>query len=507
MPRFVNLSEYSLSPHDSVDDIIAKWSGYKSLPYPDPNDDEEEYQRQMDEQYVRSCVNDVRVYNPSIRNTQVLVNDGGNAMAIICRDDEGCPITSFDTCVPNPDYALVDVMKAVIKVAVAENREAVIVHVKAMASHDVENQGENVWHYKTREDDERLFRHIGMQKHTVSETFRHLHADTKTVCLHDVWTLPLKSFEGLVMDMCKNPWDSRITLQIDGCQPMEMDASIVQYTRKFEFNGCYNSYTPSLSSQTKFRAILLKTPIVHLKSDKDDQYFRMKLNGEVYGPTCDSTCTEKSRCTKCFNYRRLNKLSIIHSDYDAFHPEICVIYGFKLPASLSYVSEGNKFQRGHFFKNDAKTLKQPIHIVEYNLAETLLDYPRHSLKETPTPVYKDFDSIICLPSPSQTEVAEESSVVAAQPRSPVAKIPKAIRLAVWDKYIGAERGIACCYCCRIHMIDKGREFHTGHVIAAAKGGSNQVENLRPICAECNHDMGTQDMRDYCREHYGRELDE
>jgi 5-methylcytosine-specific restriction endonuclease McrA len=39
-------------------------------------------------------------------------------------------------------------------------------------------------------------------------------------------------------------------------------------------------------------------------------------------------------------------------------------------------------------------------------------------------------------------------------------------------------------------------FHAGHVISEKNGGEINVNNLRPICQNCNSSMGTTNMNDY-----------
>ena len=77
-------------------------------------------------------------------------------------------------------------------------------------------------------------------------------------------------------------------------------------------------------------------------------------------------------------------------------------------------------------------------------------------------------------------------------------IPKKVRIMVWNKYIGKEKGIGDCYCCgeEIHSMD----FHVGHIVAVANGGSDKIDNLRPICSCCNKSMGTENM-DVFKERY------
>ena len=79
-------------------------------------------------------------------------------------------------------------------------------------------------------------------------------------------------------------------------------------------------------------------------------------------------------------------------------------------------------------------------------------------------------------------------------------IPKSVRKHVWDHYIGKEFGEAPCYCCRINKIDKAA-FEAGHVVPECHGGSATVENLRPICGECNRSMGNMNMNEFCMRHY------
>ena len=81
-------------------------------------------------------------------------------------------------------------------------------------------------------------------------------------------------------------------------------------------------------------------------------------------------------------------------------------------------------------------------------------------------------------------------------------IPKKIRNLVWNLYIGKKIGESKCVCCDRSSIDKA-EFQCGHILARAHGGSDTIDNLRPICGGCNAAMGVQNMEDYCRTFFGR----
>lgn len=74
-------------------------------------------------------------------------------------------------------------------------------------------------------------------------------------------------------------------------------------------------------------------------------------------------------------------------------------------------------------------------------------------------------------------------------------IPSAVKQLVWDKYIGEYIGKTKCYCCKLIDI-KQSSFHCGHVVAEKNGGGMEIENLRPICKNCNSSMRTTDMHEF-----------
>lgn len=73
------------------------------------------------------------------------------------------------------------------------------------------------------------------------------------------------------------------------------------------------------------------------------------------------------------------------------------------------------------------------------------------------------------------------------------KIPKKIRMAVWKKR-NAEKLAGNCFVCKETLDYENMEC--GHIISFAHGGSCQLDNLEPICKQCNRDMGTINMIEY-----------
>lgn len=80
------------------------------------------------------------------------------------------------------------------------------------------------------------------------------------------------------------------------------------------------------------------------------------------------------------------------------------------------------------------------------------------------------------------------------------QIPKKLKEIVWDKYIGKEFNISKCICCNYTEISK-ENHDCGHVKAVLRGGSNEIENLRPICESCNSSMGAMNMFDFKNLYY------
>lgn len=94
-----------------------------------------------------------------------------------------------------------------------------------------------------------------------------------------------------------------------------------------------------------------------------------------------------------------------------------------------------------------------------------------------------------------------TSKVATHSKIPISK---ALKIVCWNKYIGEDIGKAKCVCCNLHTITQ-HHFHCGHVLAESQGGKVSLENLRPICAVCNHSMGTMNMRQFAKTQFDVDL--
>ena len=79
-------------------------------------------------------------------------------------------------------------------------------------------------------------------------------------------------------------------------------------------------------------------------------------------------------------------------------------------------------------------------------------------------------------------------------------VPKSVKLAAWNRYVGASVARTKCICCQEREISMA-VFEAGHVVAEAEGGSATVANVLPICGLCNKSMATRPMAAFVKEHY------
>lgn len=80
-----------------------------------------------------------------------------------------------------------------------------------------------------------------------------------------------------------------------------------------------------------------------------------------------------------------------------------------------------------------------------------------------------------------------------------AKIPAAVRKIVWNTYIGKDNTTGKCLVCSQEDISN-TNFECGHVKSAVNGGDITIENLRPICGNCNKSIGGNDMDMFMDKH-------
>jgi 5-methylcytosine-specific restriction endonuclease McrA len=72
---------------------------------------------------------------------------------------------------------------------------------------------------------------------------------------------------------------------------------------------------------------------------------------------------------------------------------------------------------------------------------------------------------------------------------------KSLRRAVWEQQFGKHYSGKCVveWCSADINV---WNFHSAHVVARSLGGTNELSNLVPMCAECNSSMGTASLKEW-----------
>ena len=71
------------------------------------------------------------------------------------------------------------------------------------------------------------------------------------------------------------------------------------------------------------------------------------------------------------------------------------------------------------------------------------------------------------------------------------RITRKLRLEVWNKEYGSniDEGICTIKNCTIKYKKNSNDWDSGHIISEFNGGETTLNNLRPLCKQCNNCMG------------------
>lgn len=95
---------------------------------------------------------------------------------------------------------------------------------------------------------------------------------------------------------------------------------------------------------------------------------------------------------------------------------------------------------------------------------------------------------------TSTEEEDGDEAEKRPPRRQRRSLSKAVRNAVWNEWIGLEKGVGPCHCCGRQISQQ--DYECGHVVAASRGGSDFPDNLRPLCRACNRSMRDEHMYEF-----------
>jgi len=180
-------------------------------------------------------------------------------------------------------------------------------------------------------------------------------------------------------------------------------------------------------------------------------------------------------------YKKKDKFYIFDKKYNSFSE----IYSYFIPYVLGSYDTG--FNSIIIMKNNELLIKK-------NNYKTYQDQLNAKLKKAKE-LKAIYDSKLKIndkkPIEKKEEVIEKPKVEKYKKKH----IPKPLKKMCWDIHIGSLVGSTKCLCCK-HQDIRQIDFHCGHVISEKNGGTMTIDNLRPICSQCNLSMGVQNMDEF-----------
>ena len=84
-------------------------------------------------------------------------------------------------------------------------------------------------------------------------------------------------------------------------------------------------------------------------------------------------------------------------------------------------------------------------------------------------------------------------------------IPKTVRIALWEIYFTDDNAKGNCNVCNCEI--KITNFEAGHIIASAKGGNDNIDNLVPVCSLCNKSMGVENLLEFKAKYFSSRVED
>ena len=203
------------------------------------------------------------------------------------------------------------------------------------------------------------------------------------------------------------------------------------------------------------------------------------------------TLMARTEVTRDINaYIRTNKLQdkvdgrTINADV-----KLSTLLKLKCGEELTYFNL-QRFLSQHFMSKNVEKEKEAVPVPAVPVPA--VPVPAVPVPAVPVPAVP----VPAVPVPAVPAVPVEPiiDVELTQKRRP---LPTSVRDCVWNHYIGEDINKHRCLCCKKVVINN-RQFQVGHVISVKDGGTDEINNLRPICAPCNHSMGTKNMIEFVK---------
>ncbi len=271
--------------------------------------------------------------------------------------------------------------------------------------------------------------------------------------------------------------------------------SINDCNKKYETTPYDNfSYLNSMSESTKNYITKLCDIVLDDKYDiskETDKYIIMNFWLLKFIPVyfeivsnCNKIYDTGDRYTKCNEINKIiQKLSSVQINIDSNPDFVSFISVFK--------NNINKPEIDELYKIISKYYIEIIKFNKYKSKKVSKVSSDINVKKEPTSKVKE-NIVNKLP----TELTENTDKTETKKiKKKKEKIPAAVRKIVWNTYIGKDNPIDKCLCCSSEDISI-TNFECGHIKSEKNGGEVTIENLRPICGNCNKSIGGNNMDEF-----------
>ena len=243
-----------------------------------------------------------------------------------------------------------------------------------------------------------------------------------------------------------------------------------------------------------YRYLMFKEPLVikhpwsedkvdKKKLSQDDIYFDLEINSKIYGQINNLESVKISDFENYHTYKRLNKLNYLYK-YSLF---VYVIYGIKIHRDCSnkkkYIHPVKEYFSTWLNDNFKDTTK--IRKKEGNIIFKIL----HKKSIVPNlEIYNDLYLDILFDDTIYNSIKTQKSKK---------NIPKRLKDLLWQTYFGKQYQSKCSVP-RCNTTIFCNDFHTGHKISEKNGGETKLDNLIPLCSQCNLSMNFSNYDEWIR---------
>jgi hypothetical protein len=172
----------------------------------------------------------------------------------------------------------------------------------------------------------------------------------------------------------------------------------------------------------------------------------------------------------------------------------------QLPVSRFPREDG--YIMGIKLKNDTDVITENTPVVSLHMDD--LEIPEKELIDSSEPV-ETFNQLKEQARIANNKVAEHYKTIG---RANIKAVKKEVftdwfKNSIWRKTNGSLEKILCPVC-SINVISN-ESFSAGHILPESKGGMMCIENIMPICPECNSQMGSRHLYWFAWHYYGKVL--